>query len=265
MIFHSEFESSYLWLPLIGFIIGLVGTIIGGGGGFLFIPVLALLFNIPAKEAVTTALAAGLPMCIAGSWGHYRNRNVDMRMGVVFTITGIFGALAGAYFTRLLTSEQLKISLGVYSCLIAIYLAYSDYLRNKTLASGIDIKPVTATQKLHKGSFFGLLAGFITGTFATSGVAPVQVGMFSMNMPLKLVIGTSLVVVTTNTISALGAHFMVGVIDMTLVYFLTAGSILGALAGSKVVAVVKTDKAEGPVKNLYAIGMFVFGILMIVF
>ncbi|HDR68276.1 MAG TPA: sulfite exporter TauE/SafE family protein, partial [Bacteroidaceae bacterium] len=70
MIFHSAFEYIYLWLPLIGLLVGLISTLIGGGGGgFFFIPILTILFGVPAHIAVTTSLAATIPICIVGLIG----------------------------------------------------------------------------------------------------------------------------------------------------------------------------------------------------
>ena len=93
MIFHSSFEYYYLWLPLIGFMIGFIGSLLGGGGGFFFIPVLTLIFNVPAQIAVATSLAATLPIGIIGSFGHYRNDNINIRLGLAFALAGILGAI----------------------------------------------------------------------------------------------------------------------------------------------------------------------------
>lgn len=57
-----------------------------------------------------------------------------------------------------------------------------------------------------------------------------------MRIPFKMVIGTSLLAVLVNTIFAVGAHFIVGKIDLTLVIFLTAGSTLGAIIGPRLLA-----------------------------
>jgi uncharacterized membrane protein YfcA len=85
-----------------------------------------------------------------------------------------------------------------------------------------------------------------------------------MRKPVKVVIGTSLMVVMANTASALGAHFLVGKIDLTLVYFLTAGTIIGALVGPKLLKGVKLERIDGPIRMWYALGMILFGIIMII-
>ena len=264
MIFHSSFEYYYLWLPLIGFIIGFIGSLLGGGGGFFFIPVLTLLFNIPAQIAVATSLAATLPIGIVGSFGHYRNGNINLRLGLAFAIAGIFGALSGASLTSIMTTEQLKTTFGIYSILMAVLMLISNWRERRADANGSIVPDISNFSKIARGSFFGFLAGVITGTFGTSGTAPVQAGLFSMRMPIKLVVGTSLLVSCVNTGSAIGAHFLVGEIDLTLVYFLTAGTIAGALIGPKFLAGIKIGRAEGPIRLWYAIGMIAFGIVMII-
>jgi uncharacterized protein len=264
MIFHSSFEYYYLWLPLVGFLIGFIGSLLGGGGGFFFIPVLTLLFNVPTQIAVATSLAATLPIGIVGSFGHYHNGNINLRLGLAFAIAGIFGALSGASLTNLMTTGQLKVSFGIYSILMALLMIISNWREKRADANGIRIPDRSNFQKISRGTFFGFLAGVITGTFGTSGTAPVQAGLFTMRMPIKLVVGTSLMVSCVNTFSALGAHFLVGEIDLTLVYFLTAGTIIGALAGPKLLAGIKIGHAEGPIRLWYALGMIAFGIIMII-
>lgn len=265
MIFHSSFEYIYLWLPLIGFIIGLWGSMMGGGGGFFFIPILTVLFNVPAQISVATSLAATLPICIIGTFGHSRKGNIDVRVGMTFAFAGILGALAGAKLTSLMTAGQLKISFGIYSILIALLMLIGNWREKRDEANGIMKTNRSMSLKITSGSFFGFLSGVITGTFGTSGTAPVQAGLFAMRMPIKLVVGTSLMVSTVNNFSALGGHFLVGEIDLTLVYFLTAGAIIGALLGPKLLADVKIGRAEGPIRIWYALGMIAFGIIMIFF
>ncbi len=261
MIFHSLFEYSYLWLPLIGFVIGFSAAVIGGGGGFFFLPVLILFYQVPAQVAVATSLAATIPVCMAGTFSHYRQNNINKRIGLIFIITGVIGALVGAFLTSIVKSDHLKIAFGIYCVLLASQMIIS-ILKNRGKIQKTH-EDLSKNYKTSRGSSYGFLAGIITGTFGTSGTAPVLAGLFALKMPLKIIAGTSIVVVTVNTISALGAHFLVGRIDLTLVYFLTIGTILGALAGPKKMAKVKLENAEVPARFWFAIIMIVFGVIMI--
>ena len=265
MIFHSSFEYIYLWLPLVGFIVGLIGTLIGGGGGgFFFIPILTILFGVPAQVAVATSLAATLPICIVGSIGHYRNNNIDIRIGLVMAATGILGAMGGASFTSLITHKQLIICYGSYAILLAFLMLRSIWKKKRNEANGIEKSEDSKFKKVAKGTFFGFLAGVITATFGTTGATPAQAGLFAMHKPVKIVIGTSLMVVMVNTASALGAHLLVGKIDLTLVYFLSAGTIIGSLVGPGLLKGVKLERVDVPIRLWYALGMILFGIIMII-
>jgi uncharacterized protein len=263
MIFHSSFEYIYLLLPLIGFTVGLFATVVGSGGGFLFLPVLILFYNVPAQTAVTTSLAATLPVCIAGSLGHYRNGNIHMKLGLILAVAGIFGAVAGAGISNQVTARQLKYCFGVYLLLIALQILFNTNREKIARSKGLEVIPLVGAARLRKGSLYGFVAGMVTGTFGTSGAAPVMAGLFSMRIPLKVVAGTSLMIITITTISALGAHFMVGTIDFTLVYFLTSGAVVGSVAGPRLLANIKTDRAELPIKKWYAFGLAALGLLII--
>lgn len=238
------------------------GTMLGGGGGFFFLPVLTLIIGAPPHVAVATSLAATLPICVVGSWGHYRKGNVDVKTGSIFIIAGIIGAFAGAAITGMLTPKQLNLSFGVYAILIALNMAYGTWKKKKTEADIDKQQNISRVRKISKGSFFGLSAGLIAGTFGTSGTAPVIAGLFSMRLPIKLVIGTSLVVVLVNTLFAVGAHVLVGQFDLTLVWFLSAGSIIGAVAGTRLLSKTNVDRSENNIRYVYALVMIAIGVLM---
>ncbi len=263
MIFHSSFELSYLWLPLIGFSIGFFASVIGSGGGFVFLPSLILIYNVPAQTAVATSLAATLPICIVGSIGHYRNRHIHIRLGLIFGLAGIFGSIAGAGLSNMVTPGQLKFGFGIYSGLIALQIIISDWKRKRARKNGIEVPEISDGKKLRKGSSYGFMAGMVTGTFGTSGAAPVLAGLLSMKIPLKVVAGTSLMIITVTTFTALGAHFLIGRIDLTLVWFLSSGAVIGAFTGPRFLAGIKTDRAESPARRWYAMGLLIFGILLI--
>ncbi|PTN09488.1 sulfite exporter TauE/SafE family protein [Mangrovibacterium marinum] len=264
MIFHSAVEPIYFLLPVLGFLIGLFGTMLGGGGGFFFLPILTLLLNVPAQTAVITSLVASMPIGLVGSWGHHRNGNIDLKVAAMFVVVGIVGAFAGAAITSRISSEQLKAFFGIYSILIAAHIIYGSLKMKKEQQSEQHVA-VTKSEKLVRSSFFGLTAGLITGTFGTSGTAPVLAGLFSLRIPIKLVIGTSLLVVLVNTVFAIGAHLFVGQVDLTLVYFLTMGSALGAVTGPRLLAKSKrVDRSETKARYMYALVMVAIGILMII-
>ena len=264
MYFWSEFQQSYLWLPFIGFAVGILASMIGSGGGFFFPLILILFFSIPAQVAVPTSLAASLPLAVSGTIGHYHNNNIHRRLGLVFAISGILGAVAGAWITRLLTPPQLKTVFGIYSIFLAGVIILNNFRKKTGNDTETQYSRKLTGEKIAKGSVFGLVGGIISGTFGTSGSMPVIGGLMVLRTPLRLVVGTSLMVVMVNTVSGLAGHFLLGKIDILLVLLLTAGSIIGAAIGPHLLAKVNLDKAEKPAKFAVAVMVIVSGIILIV-
>lgn len=262
MLFYSSFQQSYVWLPLIGLGVGMLSSMIGSGGGFFFPVVLILFFQVPAHIAVATSLAASLPLCVAGLWAHYRHGNVNLTLGLVFGIAGVLGALAGVVVAQLLSPVQLKMVFGFYSILLAV-LVFLNNGDNKKCISVENLNPGLSQSKFLSGLVYGLAGGIISGTFGTSGSAPVLAGLMAMRTPLRVVAGTSLLVVFFNTLTALAGHFLVGEIDMTLMLLLTIGSVLGAFAGTKLLVKLKPGKSEPRIRQLFAIVILIFGVILI--
>lgn len=263
MIFYSSFEVNYLWLPLIGFIVGLLASGLGAGGGLFYLVSLVLFFNISPQIAVSTALAATLPISIVGSVGHFHYGHIHLKLGAVFAAAGILGAWLGAELTNLMTPSILKISFGIYAILLAGYMFFS---RNNKKSNKQNQPSETKLDSgsIAKGSVFGLMSGVISGGFGTGGAAPVLAGLFALRIPVKLVIGTSLLVVLVNTIAGLAAHFVIGKIDLTLVLFLAGGAVLGAVAGPRILSGINTSRAEGSIRKWYALGLAIIGMIMII-
>src|SRR5262249_1850524 len=90
-------------LGLLGLAVGVLGTLIGAGGGFLLLPV--LLFLYPGESpAVVTAISLFVVCANAtsGSIAYARMRRIDWRAGMVFAAAGLPGAILGAWTTRFL-------------------------------------------------------------------------------------------------------------------------------------------------------------------
>ena len=264
MIFYSAIQPIYFLLPLVGFSIGMLGSMLGGGGGFFFLPILTLVLNVPAQTAVATSLVATLPICIAGTVSHYHKRNVNLQIAILFALSGIVGSFVGAGIVNWMDTYQLRLAFGIYSVLMATQIAIKTLKEKKYTAVEKATSGSIGSSGIIKGSFFGLIAGAITGAFGTSGTAPVLAGLFSMRLPFKVVIGTSLFIVLINTVTATGVHFMIGRIDLTLIGFLSIGSVLGALVGPGVLAEINVTRKESRLKYGYALGMLAIGILMII-
>src|SRR5664280_432512 len=131
------FDLNLIFLPLFGFLIGLLVSMLGGGGGGLFVPVLTLIFGIPTQVAVATSLASVLPTTALGALSHYRQGNVDIRTGLILGIGGIIGTLIGAYIANNIPSIILSKILGIFTLVMVIPMAVSALKRHKNTGEDI--------------------------------------------------------------------------------------------------------------------------------
>lgn len=97
---------------------GLLGGLLGVGGGFIMVPLLALYAPITQRQAQATSLAAIIPTSIVGSLFYYfgsRQPQVDLRLALLLVIGSVFGAYAGA---RLLTHLPDRLLRQVFAVLL---------------------------------------------------------------------------------------------------------------------------------------------------
>jgi len=263
MVIHSAFDPSFLWLPPVGMGIGLLVTMFGGGGGFFYVPILTLLFHIPTQAAVTTSLVSTIPTGVVGAIEHHRKGNIHFRIGLLFGIAGLAGALIGTYVSSLVSSASLQKLFGVYALLLTIPMILSSRKRfRKTEDQEKTIDPLTKG-KIFLGIFFGILSGLMAGLFGTSGTATIVAGLYILDLPVTAVVGTSVLIVLFNAISGSIGHMIAGQIDVEPVLLLGSGAMIGAFLGPRILAKIDIqtlEKAYGVLFTLLVVG---FGIAMI--
>ena len=90
-----------VWLVVIGFGVGTFGTLVGAGGGFLLVPLLALLEPaLPAESVTAISLAVVAMNATSGAIAYARQGRIDYRSGLPFAIATLPGSIGGALLTR---------------------------------------------------------------------------------------------------------------------------------------------------------------------
>jgi uncharacterized membrane protein YfcA len=260
---NFTFNPSYLWLPIIGLAIGLLVTIFGGGGGFFYIPILTLLFNVPTQLAAATSLAATIPTVIVGSIEHYRKGNINLRVGAIFGVAGLVGALVGAYLSGLVSSALLQKLFGAYALALTIPMVLTSRNRLKNLGGEAKALPPLSSSRIILCVIFGLVSGIMAGLFGTSGTASIVAGLYILGLPVTVVVGTSVLVVLFNAVSGFAGHLIVGQFDLMLLLLLGSGSVIGGFLGPRILAKINVQTLEKVYGILFILLVISFGIIMI--
>ncbi|MDK1476407.1 sulfite exporter TauE/SafE family protein [Streptomyces sp. 549] len=206
-----------------GAVVGLALGALGGGGSVLAVPALIYLLGFSPVAATTASLLIVAATSATALYPHGRDGNVAWRTGALFAAAGIGPAfLAGAAAGRV----PAAVLTGAFAAVAA--LAALRMLRPSRAGSAKRVRPVKAA-----GAGAGL--GAVTGFLGVGGgflAVPALVGVLSLRM--RQAVGTSLLVITINSLAALVARMGTGGdLRWEVIAPFTAAAILGAWDGKR--------------------------------
>lgn len=122
-------------LVLIGLAVGLIGTLVGAGGGFLVVPFLVLAMKLPPVLAAGTSLVMVTVNSLAGSFAHIRRGRVDYRVAMMLSAASYPGAVAGAWLATRLEAAQFNLMFGLLLIVLAGWMTYRMLQQNGSEAA----------------------------------------------------------------------------------------------------------------------------------
>lgn len=125
-----------LLLLLIGIIAGGYGTIVGAGGGFIFVPALLLILEMDPAIAAGSGLVIVLINSFSGAVGYARQRKIDFRTGIFIAIGALPGSLLGVWLLHVYSSDYFFVVFATVLVLLGIFLftKNTSFGKNKTQA-----------------------------------------------------------------------------------------------------------------------------------
>lgn len=280
-------DLTLVLLPIVGFLIGLLVTTLGGGGGGLYVPILTLL-GVAPQVAVATSLATVLPTTAVGAYSHNRKGNVDVQTGIILGAGGIIGTLLGAYVANLIPPNLLKKALGLLLLIFAIPMIrrfIKTYRKPKTHPENEEIREVVGevdeatgeakgedpereTLKLTGAkrifaSLFGVAGGVLAGVFGLSGTPPISAGLYSLGLPTLMVVGTTVFVLVFNSLAGIGGYLVLGRFDVVLTVLLGGGAVVGSFLGPRVLEKAGKEAVEKFIPPVLISISVIFGLALI--
>jgi hypothetical protein len=224
-------------LALVTFLIGMLIGFVGAGGAGVAVAILTTLFGLPVHTAIGTAIAAMLFVTISGAISHYREGNVDRRLGLVVGLSGALGAILGANLSQAISDRTLGVAAGLalwaLGALVWLRLRTGDRksaLRERVWFAGQRRSPREWITGIGIGATGGVGAAFFG-----VGMAPfLQLGFLTIHgLPLRQTVGTTML--TLVFISAAGGIAMASHGDVSVPHLvgLTIGLASGAYLGAR--------------------------------
>lgn len=212
-----------------GAVIGLALGALGGGGSVLAVPALIYLLGFSPVGATTASLVIVTLTSVTALVAHARDGHVRWRTGLLFAAAGIGPAMLGGALATHIPEAVLTAAFALVAGTAAVRM-----LRSRPTTEGaVTMRPVRAAAA-------GAGLGAVTGVLGVGGgflAVPALVGVLGMRM--RSAVGTSLLVITVNSLAALATRAgTVEGLDWAVVGPFIGAAILGAWDGKRLAAKV---------------------------
>jgi len=108
----------------VAFLVGMVSSLFGIGGGALMVPVMVFLFRFPPHVATATSMFMIFFSSVIGSLGHVAQGNVEWKAALFLAPGAWFGGRLGAWISSRLSSRGLLVALRLALLLVAVRMIW---------------------------------------------------------------------------------------------------------------------------------------------
>ena len=220
-----------LWLVLLGFAGGILGSMIGLGGGIIVVPVLTFLGFSPTAAA-SNSLFAALSNAVASTISYSKQKRIEYSLGLKLGLLSVPGTILGAIISSDVAPDIFKVLFGLVLVASAVYIFLRRNLesRQKTISKQMMVFAIGA-------SFF---AGIISSFFGIGGgIVFVPLMVAGMGMAMKRAAPTSQLILLFASLSGVITHSLLGHPDFTQAGLLAIGSFIGGLVGARLSIEIK--------------------------
>ena len=225
-----------IWLIPLGFIAGILGSIIGLGGGIIIVPVLTFMGFSPTL-AVSNSLFAVFSNSVGSTIEYAKQKRVEFSLGWKLGLMAVPGTILGAFISSDLSSEIFK----VLFALVLISSASYIFLKRKIEEKSVDISRLLLVFSAG-ASFF---AGIISSLFGIGGgLIFVPLMVVALGISMKRAAPTSQFILMFASFSGLIVHSMLGHPDYYQALLLSIGAFAGGILGARLSLEIKENKLK---------------------
>jgi uncharacterized membrane protein YfcA len=214
------------------FIASVCGSMVGLGGGFILVPLLRLVFALPPAEAAGTSLVLVTANSAAGSFTYFLQRQVNVRLGLIFACGGLPGSIIGAIATKYISGPAFDWIFAAFLLVIAGDMIFNAGLR---VAGRIEHAAGGNKPMSYRAAVgFGFLVGLVSSLFGIGGgVITVPSMLYFSTLPAHAISATSHFVLILTSPTGLIVHALQHDVKLSDVVPLVAGGLLGGPIGAR--------------------------------
>jgi uncharacterized protein len=207
-------------LVLLGFAVGVFGTVVGAGGGFILTPILLLLYPHESAQTLTAiSLTVVFFNAASGSAAYARQRRIDYRSGIIFALATVPGAIGGALLVGAVSRQVFDAIMGTVLAALAVWLIGGErwpvreargYVEQRRL---VDRAGETYDYRVPviRGAIYSLGVGFLSSFLGIGGgVIHVPLLVRALGFPTHIATATSHFVLAVMAGTGTITHLVIG-------------------------------------------------------
>lgn len=179
-------------------------------------PMLVTFLHIEPYTAVGIALASDVLASAVSAYTYGRNRNLDIRNGLIMMITVLAFTVVGSLVSSLVPS----VAMGNFSVIMTLLLGIKFIVR-PVMTTKEDMQQIPKRTRIIKSIVCGAIVGFICGFIGAGGGMMMLLLLTGvMGYELKTAVGTSVFIMTFTALTGSVSHFAIGGAPQWLPFFL---------------------------------------------
>ncbi len=226
-----DLRSKWPAIALIGLATGVISGLLGIGGAAVLVPGLVDVLGVNQHRASGTSLFVIVPTAFVSAVVYALSAQTDWGLVVLFSVTAMLGATAGARAMTRVSALNLRRLFGVFLLFVAIRLL----VPSAASPAGVSHVPVLAQDPAVTTAegVLGLFAGFLSGLLGIGGGQVLTPGMiFLFDVPQKVAQGISITFIVPTAISGAYTHYRRGNVLPGVGILLVPCSVVGGILGA---------------------------------
>ena len=211
------------------FLISLVLTMVGLGGGLIFAP-LFLILEFAKAEAASASLFLNLIAAASAAYTYSRKKMVDFSLSIPLIVASSLAAPIGSFL-------NVRIDLKYFLITMSIVLAMAGVRMLMPQAAEVEDPGLTPFKKVAGGISIGACIGFVGGLLGIGGgVFVVPLLIYVLKTPTKIAAASSTFIVCFSSLTGFLGYASMGQIDWRFILPAAVASFAGGQAGARIMS-----------------------------
>ncbi len=169
-------------------------------------PMLITFLGLPAYEAVGIALASDVLASAVSAYTYGKNKNLDIKNGIVMMISVLAFTLFGSWIASLVPNT----TMGSFSVFMTLLLGIK-FIVKPVMTTKESMNQVSGKKRIIQSVVCGILVGFICGFIGAGGGMMMLLILTSvLGYELKTAVGTSVFIMAFTAFTGAVSHFTIG-------------------------------------------------------